>query len=245
MSGGTWPAKKSNTQSIRDGVREVNERFAIRQTAGTGTPYPAPTRPSQLMLFTSECNTDKHVSWQYRVPAAVPKGDRNAREPGYEGVIARTRDAGKTFETIFADSSRLYFNGIDCPTVTHCWAVAEGPEGGWIFATSDAGVTWTEQFFYATGGFFQVKMLNTREGWAAGGVYKQYVRKKKHKRKRGDGKNEKGRYRKRSGGVTQRTAAGQGPLSPVRYERGPGIEDWGPSPHALPIALPIAHRCLD
>ena len=149
----------------------------------------------------------------------MPKGDRNAREPGYEGVIARTRDAGKTFETIFADSSRLYFNGIDCPTVTHCWAVAEGPEGGWIFATSDAGVTWTEQFFYATGGFFQVKMLNTREGWAAGGVYKQYVRTKKNERKR----------KKR---IARQRAGDWCPPPRVRYKRARGL-GTGAHRHAL------------
>ena len=59
--------------------------------------------------------------------------------------------------------------------MTHCWAVAEGPEGGWIVATTDGGNTWTEQYFQATAGFFQVKMLNAREGWAVGGIYKEYV----------------------------------------------------------------------
>jgi photosystem II stability/assembly factor-like uncharacterized protein len=76
---------------------------------------------------------------------------------------------------VYADSSRFYFNGIDCTDTQTCWAVAEGPEGGWILATTNGGATWTEQLFVPTGGFFQVKMVNAREGWAAGGIYKAYV----------------------------------------------------------------------
>ena len=115
------------------------------------------------------------MSWNYEVPTAAATGDRAARLPGYEGIIAKTTDGGKTFQTVYADSSRFYFNGIDCSSVTHCWAVAEGPEGGWILATTDGGNTWTEQYFYATGGFFDVKFVNPLEGWAAGGIYKEYV----------------------------------------------------------------------
>jgi len=149
ITGGTWPAKSANTKENLLSRREVNERFTIRQ------------------------GDDKSVRWAYNGRTAAPTGNRNTRQPGYEGIIGRTTDGGRTFQLVFADSSRFYFNGIDCADTQRCWAVAEGPEGGWIVATTDGGNTWTEQYFHAAGGFFMVKMLNAQEGWAAGGVYKE------------------------------------------------------------------------
>jgi len=89
---------------------------------------------------------------------------------GYLGVLGRTTNGGSTFEVVFNDTNRFYFNGIDCPDVLNCWAVAEGPEGAWIFATHDGGDTWREQHFVSRGGLFDVKMVNTKEGWAVGAV---------------------------------------------------------------------------
>jgi hypothetical protein len=87
---------------------------------------------------------------------------------GYLGVIGRTRNGGQTFEVVYNDTNRFYFNGIDCADVNNCWAVAEGPEGAWILATNDGGDTWKEQHFVAGGGLFDVKMVNSKEGWAVG-----------------------------------------------------------------------------
>ena len=43
ISGGTWPAKKSHGEEVEVGIREVNERFTIRQEKGTDVPcLPAP-----------------------------------------------------------------------------------------------------------------------------------------------------------------------------------------------------------
>jgi len=150
ISGGTWASSEARTMENLMRRRELNERFVI----------------------TTE-KPGKRFDWEYRGRQAPPTGVRDARTPGYEGIIGRTTDGGRTFELVYADSGRFYFNGIDCIDTQRCWAVAEGPEGGWILATADGGNTWTEQYFHATGGFFMVRMLNEQEGWAVGGIYKE------------------------------------------------------------------------
>lgn len=94
------------------------------------------------------------------------KLDRN----GYIGVIQRSRDGGRTFETVFNETDRFYFNGINCVNELNCWVTAEGPEGAWIFRTSDGGNTWAEQTFRPGDSLLDVQMLNLNEGWAVGGM---------------------------------------------------------------------------
>jgi len=96
----------------------------------------------------------------------IEKLDRN----GYIGVIQRSTDGGATFETVFNDTGRFYFNGIDCIDESNCWVAAEGPEGAWILKTSDAGRTWVEQTFRPGDSLLDVQMLNENEGWAVGGI---------------------------------------------------------------------------
>jgi len=96
----------------------------------------------------------------------------NKYEDGYLGVIARTTNGGRTFETVFNDTGRFYFNAIDCPDTKRCWAVAEGPAGAWIFHTPDGGLTWVEQYQSPTGSLFDIKFVNSLEGWAVGGSIK-------------------------------------------------------------------------
>jgi len=89
---------------------------------------------------------------------------------GYYGVIQKSTDGGNTFQTVFNETGRLYFNGIDCLDDLSCWVVGEGPAGAWIFKTSDSGRTWVEQIALGVGmSLMDVQMLNQNEGWAVGG----------------------------------------------------------------------------
>jgi len=90
--------------------------------------------------------------------------------PGYIGVIQKSTDGGRTFQTVYNDTGRFYFNGIDCVDNNNCWTVAEGPDGAWILRTADGGITWQEQTFRAGDSLFDVQMLNLNEGWAVGGI---------------------------------------------------------------------------
>jgi len=88
---------------------------------------------------------------------------------GYLAIIERSLDGGVTFETVFNESNRRYFNGIDCLDEARCWVTAEGPEGAWILKTEDYGRTWVEQLFLADRSLIDVQMLDANEGWAVGG----------------------------------------------------------------------------
>lgn len=90
----------------------------------------------------------------------------------YEGVIQKTVDGGKTFQTVFNETGRLYFNGIDCIDDNNCWVVGEGPDSAWIFKTSDGGRTWVEQYTMDGGiSLIDVQFLDANEGWAVGGQF--------------------------------------------------------------------------
>jgi photosystem II stability/assembly factor-like uncharacterized protein len=42
-------------------------------------------------------------------------------------------------------------------------------DGGWIFTTKNAGMTWTQQLFVEHVSFLRIHMLDANEGWAIGG----------------------------------------------------------------------------
>jgi len=88
---------------------------------------------------------------------------------GYHGTIERTLDGGKTFETLFNESGRLYFNGVDCLDELNCWIAGEGPEGAWIYKTSDGFRTIVEQLFLPLKSISDLDMIDANEGWAVGG----------------------------------------------------------------------------
>jgi len=46
---------------------------------------------------------------------------------------------------------------MHCPTTSKCWAVAEGPAGGYILHSSNAdsqSPSWAVQYFGSSNGFF-------------------------------------------------------------------------------------------
>lgn len=48
---------------------------------------------------------------------------------GYEAVIGKTSDGGKTWTMQWNDTGRMYFNGIYCTSPLLCWVVSEGDAG--------------------------------------------------------------------------------------------------------------------
>ncbi len=107
---------------------------------------------------------NQHVSLDTRDPGL------RAEYEGYRGVIARTTDGGLTYEMLYDDYDRFYFNGIHFLDAQHGWAVAEGDEGAWVLRTTDGGVTWEESHFEPAGSLMQIRMVDDLEGWAVGAV---------------------------------------------------------------------------
>jgi len=106
-----------------------------------------------------------------------PHVSRSLLQAGdYEATISRTTDGGKTWTTVYNDTTgSFYFNDIDCPTTKNCWAVGEAESdsprpGIRILHSGDGGNTWQEQLYNsdATYSIIEIAMLNETEGWAAG-----------------------------------------------------------------------------
>ncbi len=111
-----------------------------------------------------------HAINQWMAVAGENPERADANYPGYQGVIAKTEDGGETWELLFQDFDRFYFNGIHFLDEMNGWAVAEGDEGAWIFHTADGGETWEEQHFEPSGSLMQIHMINDRVGWAGGAM---------------------------------------------------------------------------
>jgi len=95
---------------------------------------------------------------------------------GYWAMIAKTTDAGKTWQIVYNDTNNFYFNDIDCPTINDCWAVGESesdsPQPGVrIVHTADGGKTWDVQMYLSDPNYslMDVGFVNATEGWAVGG----------------------------------------------------------------------------
>jgi len=140
ISGGTWPSDYDTAEEKRQGIHALSPRIKVHFN-------------QQGKQVKTEINTD---------PSVMGNAD------GYLGVLARTRNGGATFELVYNDTGRFYFNGIDCADERRCWAVAEGPDGSWILHSDDSGDTWKEQWHQANSGLFDIKMINALEGWACG-----------------------------------------------------------------------------
>jgi len=91
------------------------------------------------------------------------------KEDGYIGIIARTTDGGYNWQVVYNDTNRFYFNGISCVGPDLVWAVSEGPAGAWILHSNDGGNNWVEQYFSTQAGLFDIKMIDSQNGWAVGG----------------------------------------------------------------------------
>eukprot|EP01138_Halocafeteria_seosinensis_P008758 gb/GECG01008952.1/.p1 GENE.gb/GECG01008952.1/~~gb/GECG01008952.1/.p1 ORF type:complete len:496 (+),score=62.28 gb/GECG01008952.1/:1-1488(+) len=95
--------------------------------------------------------------------------------------IAKTTDGGKTFQSVFEEYGKFYFNMIDCYDENHCCAVGEsdaGPlPGNRVYCTNDGGSNWKRTMFYedASLSIMGIKFVGpsgqkTKEAWAAGGL---------------------------------------------------------------------------
>ena len=88
---------------------------------------------------------------------------------GYLGKIGFSPDQGKTWELVFEDYDRFYFNGAHCFGNT-CWAVAEGPWDAYIFKSADGGRTWAENAVFPGKSLMDIEFRSDLEGWAVGGT---------------------------------------------------------------------------
>jgi hypothetical protein len=109
-------------------------------------PPPAPSdgrsrrRINKKLSVYFDHNTTE-TSFTYDMPTdASPK----TTDGSCTAAIAKTTDAGATWEVLFTNVGGFYFNEIDCFSETHCVAVAEG-DNGWIFTTRDGGKTWNKE----------------------------------------------------------------------------------------------------
>ena len=112
--------------------------------------------------------------------AFLGSGDVNSgTDNGYAAQIARTTDAGLTWQTVFSNFDAYYFNGIECASAQDCCAVAEdaGPPynnasdvGTYIFCTTDGGNTWVDTFrdMDTAASLIDIAALSPLEYWAVG-----------------------------------------------------------------------------
>ena len=107
------------------------------------------------------------ISQHMRLPMTFDDPVAKAESTGYRGVVAKTTDSGRTWELIL-DMDGLYFNGIHFIDEMNGWVVGEGEDTAKILHTTDGGRTWVEQWS-GTATLMQVRMVNSRVGWAAGG----------------------------------------------------------------------------
>ena len=88
---------------------------------------------------------------------------------GYNGIITKTIDGGLTWKRVY-ETTKFYFNQIDCISETHCMAVGEGEGNTYALATTDGGETW-KTVHSATDGstLMGCTMLSEQEAWLSGG----------------------------------------------------------------------------
>lgn len=145
----------------------------------TGGNWPASPSDKQAAKAAGK----RHISQRVVVDIATgefervePHADPNNGTATYNAVIAKTTDAGKTWNVQFKNSGNYYYNQIDCFSETNCLAVAEGfandgsgAPGAHIHQTLD-GETWNEIFVFGAdkqGSVMSVKMLSETEAWVA------------------------------------------------------------------------------
>jgi len=147
VSAGDWPGSDFHNTDDPN-VRVMSQKIRVRR--GVGAEYLKDHQP-------------RHDS-------------RKLLQSGYIAQIAKTSDAGKTWQTMF-ESTDFYFNGIDCPSENHCFVVGESESdspnpGCRILHTSDGGANWEVQLYVndSTYSLMDIAMVNETEGWATGGI---------------------------------------------------------------------------
>jgi len=148
VAAGEWPALDS--WDNKDEARVISQRIRIHKEHGI----------------------------QFRTDQSEYTSRKLLQTGGYAATISRTTDGGKTWQTVYNDTTgSFYFNDIDCPTAKNCWAVGEAESdsprpGIRILHSGDGGNTWQEQLYIGdpTYSLIEIAMLNETEGWAAGAV---------------------------------------------------------------------------
>jgi len=97
--------------------------------------------------------------------------------PGYLAQIIKTTDGGKTWQTVYYNTTAFYLNGIVCISVLQCWAVGESGDGSQtpacpILHTNNGGITWEQQLYLNQSGCYLVDIIaiNRTELWVIGGT---------------------------------------------------------------------------
>jgi len=129
-----------------------------------------------IHVLSQKIRLNHETGVEYLFNAGNIQPGRRLLQTGYAAAITKSSDGGKTWTTVFQDLGNYYFNAIDCPTETDCWIVGESesdsPQPGVrILHTGDGGKNWDVQMYNASSDYslMDISMLNTTEGWAAGG----------------------------------------------------------------------------
>jgi len=137
----------------------------------------------EATVITQKVRIHKRHGVQFRNQMALTGPSRRPLQSyPYLAAVSKTTDGGKTFTTVYNDTGNFYFNDIDCPTVTDCWAVGESESdspnpGVRIVHTSNGGANWDIQLYINNGeySFTDVGMITTMEGWAVGAILSRSI----------------------------------------------------------------------
>jgi len=136
----------------------------------------------EVKAWTQKFNINRHTR-RVSVNEQRKQGGRNLLQTyGYDAAISKTSDGGKTWTTVYNDTGNFYFNDIDCPTTTDCWAVGESesdsPQPGVrILHTADGGQNWDVQLYVNNPDYslMEIACVNSTECWAVGGIFSRII----------------------------------------------------------------------
>jgi len=136
--------------------------------------------------FPSNNDSQRHLTQHLSIDGGIldvhpVKHHEGAVNDTYAAVIAYTKTGGKTWSELYSNKGTaktgFYFNGINFVSATQGWVVGEGINAtndtpySFIWGTTDAGSTWTQQFYAEHTSLIQITMLSPTFGWACGGQY--------------------------------------------------------------------------
>ena len=151
VSGGCWPPS-NNTAEYKAEYHHITQHIKVNKLTKKVTVDPL------------------HMLNQPAYPA--PGMIAPAVDGSYTAVIAKTSDAGATWELQYSSTGEFYFNQIDCASADVCMAVGEGfahdgssSPGAHVFGTTDGGKTWTDLHTVPGGAGMTINMLSASEAW--------------------------------------------------------------------------------
>jgi photosystem II stability/assembly factor-like uncharacterized protein len=154
LSAGQWPEE---TRKSGPGIKHLTERISMER------------------VVLNDNSLDYRVNFRLYEEGRPSRITKMTDNNTYIAAIAKTTDAGKTWETVFYDEGNFYFNAISCPSEEHCFAVGEaddGPKpGARILHTADGGKTWEVQMYQTSPAYslMAIEFIDENTGWAAGG----------------------------------------------------------------------------